>query len=415
MKRFLIAVLLLLGSLGAAFAQAPSATFCYVPNTTPPNNWQPCSATNPLQISGSISASLGGFTPSTSGARGTPFTVTTSDSSGTLPTGTVVIVSNPGANPMYCNVNGVAATTSDQPVAAGVGNWFAFTIPTGVTTLHCIATGGSTTANMLGGSGLATGSGGGGGGGGGGAITIASGGVASGAYASGAFASGAFAAGSIASGAAVDGWDVTMGAKADLAWVSGAGSLIAIAKTIANNTGGAIPAGSANIGGVEIFDSGGTNKLSVNASGAALVTGTGGTFPVTGTFWQTTQPVSLTASTTGGCSPYTPFVPTAGDNHQVIKNGAGTVCAIQISNNSATKNYARLYDAGTGFNGCNSATGVIFAFEIPPTDSGFSIPVGGANGMSFSTGLSICITSGFGLTDTTNATATAMYVNVQFK
>jgi hypothetical protein len=164
MKRLLIAVLLLLGSLGAAFAQAPSATYCYVANTTPPNNWQPCSATNPLQISGSISASLGGFTPSTSGARGTPFTVTTSDSSGTLPTGTVVIVSNPGANPMYCNVNGVAATTSDQPVAAGVGNWFAFTIPAGITTLHCIATGGSTTANMLGGSGLATGSGGGGGG-----------------------------------------------------------------------------------------------------------------------------------------------------------------------------------------------------------------------------------------------------------
>jgi hypothetical protein len=44
---------------------------------------------------------------------------------------------------MYCNVNSVAATTSDQLIAAS--SWFAFTIPTEVTALHCIATGGSTT------------------------------------------------------------------------------------------------------------------------------------------------------------------------------------------------------------------------------------------------------------------------------
>jgi hypothetical protein len=121
--------------------------------------WQ-C-AGSAVPISGTITASLGSFTPSASGARGTPFTVNLTDSSGTLPTGAVVVVSNPGANPMYCNVNGVAATVSDQPVPASDG-WFAFTIPTGVTTLHCIATGGTTTANMLGGSGLPTGTGGGG-------------------------------------------------------------------------------------------------------------------------------------------------------------------------------------------------------------------------------------------------------------
>jgi hypothetical protein len=285
MKRFLIATLLLLGSIGTALAGQESDTFCFVSGAVSPNNWVPCSASTPLQIAGSISASLGGFTPSTSGARGTPFTVTTSDSSGTLPTGTVVIVSNPGANPMYCNVNGVAATTSDQPVAAGVGNWFAFTIPAGVTTLHCIATGGSTTANMVGGSGLATGSGGGGGSGG--AVTIASGGVASGAYASGAFASGAFASGSIASGAVasgaiasgaiVDGADVTLGTKADAAWTSGSGTLIAIAKAIATNTGVAIPAGANVIGYVSndpCAQAAKTNVAISTASGTtALVTG----------------------------------------------------------------------------------------------------------------------------------------------
>jgi hypothetical protein len=43
-----------------------------------------------------------------------------------------------------------------------------------------------------------------------------------------------------------------------------------------------------------LIDTGGTNAASVSAGGALLVTGTGGTFPVTGTFWQATQPVSGT-------------------------------------------------------------------------------------------------------------------------
>lgn len=123
----------------------------------------PISSSNPMPVTGSFSASLGGFTPSSSGARGTPISVTTADSSGTLPSGTVVVATNAGSNPMYCNVNGVAATTSDQLITAS-GGWFAFTIPSGITVLHCIATGGSTTANMVGGSGLPTGTGGGSGG-----------------------------------------------------------------------------------------------------------------------------------------------------------------------------------------------------------------------------------------------------------
>jgi hypothetical protein len=127
--------------------------------------WAPCTAANPLAVSASVTASVSGFQPSASGARGTPVSVTTSDSSGTLPTGTVVAVTNVGSNPMYCNVNNVAATTSDQLITSG-GGWFAFTIPTGVTVLHCIATGSTTTANMVGGAGLATGIGGGSSGGG---------------------------------------------------------------------------------------------------------------------------------------------------------------------------------------------------------------------------------------------------------
>lgn len=178
----------------------------------------PCGdATTPLQITGTFSAALGGFTPSASGARGTPVAVTTGDSSGTLPTGTVVDVSNVGSNPMYCNVNGVAATTADKLIASN--SWFEFTIPAGVTVLHCIATGGSTAANTVGGSGLGTGAGGGSsGGGGGGAITAAV---------------NSYAAGALSSGAGVDGWDLTQGTKADSAYAgSGSASEIAALKGI---------------------------------------------------------------------------------------------------------------------------------------------------------------------------------------
>ena len=49
------------------------------------------------------------------------------------------------------------------------------------------------------------------------------------------------ASGSLASGAGTDGWDATEGTKADSAWSSGSGSVIAILKTVATNTGSIIP------------------------------------------------------------------------------------------------------------------------------------------------------------------------------
>jgi hypothetical protein len=103
--------------------------------------------------------------------------------------------------------------------------------------------------------------------------------------------------------------------------------------------------------------------------------------------------------------------PTASDNHAVIKNGAGTLYGAVGFNNSVTINYLRYYNLGTGFNGCNSATGLIAQFQIPPS-GGFSIqaPVG----IAFGTGLSICVTSGYATTDTTNATASAMSVTTLY-
>lgn len=212
LKRITLAIALLLAPI-PALAQSSVLPYFYAPSGVK----TPVGSDNPFPVTGNISASLSPFTPGLSGARGTPLTVTTADSSGNLPTNTgSVIVSNVGSNPMYCNVNAVAATTADQLITSG-GGWFNFGIPSGVTTLRCIATGGSTTANSVGGSGLGAGTGGGSGGGGG-AVTIASGAVASGAF---------------ATGAGVDGWDITQGARADAAWTSGSGSVISLLKAIA--------------------------------------------------------------------------------------------------------------------------------------------------------------------------------------
>ncbi len=198
-----------------AKAQQQTVKLC-IP--TSPTACANVTASNPLPVSGSFSATLSGFAPATTG---TPIAVTTGGVTGTLPAGTVVVATNVGTtNAAYCKL-GASATTSDQYIAPN-GGWFAFTVGAS-TQLTCITSTSTTTVNMVGGSGLATGTGGGGGsgGGGGGAVTMASGAVASGAYSSGSIASGAFASGSIASGAFASG-SVSSGAYASGSLASGA-------------------------------------------------------------------------------------------------------------------------------------------------------------------------------------------------
>ncbi len=107
----------------------------------------PVSSTNPMPVSG-------GFQPA---SVGTPIAVTTSGAMGTLPSGTVVIASNVGANTAYCAL-GASSSMAQQPIPAGA--WFAFTVSS-VTQLTCLTSTGTTTVNMVGGAGLPTGGAGG--------------------------------------------------------------------------------------------------------------------------------------------------------------------------------------------------------------------------------------------------------------
>ncbi len=120
--------------------------------------------------------------------------------------------------------------------------------------------------------------------------------------------------------------------------------------------------------------------------------------------------------TAGGLSVYN-VQPTAGDNHANIKNGAGQVYKISITGNATqtTVQYVRLYNAASGFNGCNSATNLVYQNAIPFSTNGAGILDFWPTGMAFSTGISICVTGGYATNDTTNATASAMIVNIGYK
>lgn len=153
-----------------------------------------------------------------------------------------------------------------------------------------------------------------------------------------------------------------------------------------------------------------TNPLSLTTAGDLRVVANPGNV-------QNTTPwlVTLVGNTNSGNMSSLFLQPTASDNHQNVKNGATTVYHIAATNNSATVNYLRLYNAGTGFNGCNSATGIVNQIAIPASTSGAGFVQDITQGMYFSTGLSVCVTSGYAVNDTTNATASAMSITMLFK
>lgn len=132
------------------------------------------------------------------------------------------------------------------------------------------------------------------------------------------------------------------------------------------------------------------------------------------------QEVTITNGTSG---PYPYYISTAAsDNHATICSGSTCLLSdLDVGNSSATVNYIRFYNAGTGFNGCNSSTNLFFKMTIPGNASGGGFIKSWAQGLSPGsltnstvTGISICITSVNTLTDTTAATA-LIDVNVAYR
>jgi hypothetical protein len=130
---------------------------------------------NPGHIAGTFNGSVSGFQPTPAYAQ---LSVGPTSSRVPLPSGLVVIVYNTGANAAYVTLgnSSVTATVGNDVIPAG--GWVAFTVGTN-TNLAAIETAGTTSLNISGGTGLATGAGGGGGGGGGGGSNASVGSIGS--------------------------------------------------------------------------------------------------------------------------------------------------------------------------------------------------------------------------------------------
>lgn len=225
--------------------------------------------------------------------------------------------------------------------------------------------------------------------------------------------------------------------------------------------------------------------VSQDLSGNLRVTGSGGTFPVTGTFWQATQPVSgtfwqATQPVSGTFFQATQPVSNAGTfavqaaqsgawdvdnsgtfavqatqagtwnigtvttlpalvagsasigsvtldsgtslnskislattNTTVVKASAGTLYDITVGNNSANIAYLKVYNATSVT--CGSGTPVLRYIVPGATSGGAGSNVVSSVGMSFSTGMSYCLTGAIADADTTAVAANAYLINVTYK
>jgi hypothetical protein len=322
----------------AAGADGGTPTYRYV--TACDGTFGPLTASGPSTLTydqhGQQCGAGGGGGGGTAGFQpapvGSPIAVTTGGVTGTLPAGSVVVASNVGTtNIAYCAL-GAATTTAWQPISPN-GGWFAFTVGA-ATQLSCITTASTTTVNMVGGSGLPTGTGGGGGGTGGGAATI------------------------------IDGGDATQGAKADTACGTDAGTgctteqrlaRIATNLTTLNTTAGAPVNNVAASGADPCFGSLKANfPISTAAGTTQLVAGvsakkiyvcsslvvSGGVAAVSfieGTNSSCASPAAVVGSTTAANG--IPLVANAG-----WQMGSGTGTVAQTANNA---NYLCLFQSST--------------------------------------------------------------------
>lgn len=183
MKRFLVSAAvflsLALGYTENSVAQStatPSVVGALYTSGCTPSTATPCfkqyDATTPLPVSGTFSATLGGFTPAAGATAALSVTSTSSDVA--LPAGADVVVTNTGTKTAYVRMQAGAGTavTTDLPIVAGAAAGFHITTATHISAISSGSD--TTTLQIQGGAGLVTGYGGGSssGGGSGGDVNI---------------------------------------------------------------------------------------------------------------------------------------------------------------------------------------------------------------------------------------------------
>jgi hypothetical protein len=245
-------------------------------------------STNPGKVAGTFSATLSGFAPTPAYSQ---LNVGPSSARVGLPSGTAVVVYNTGSYAAYVTLgnSSVTATTSDDVIQPN--SWMAFTVGSN-TYLAAIETAGATALNISGGSGLPTGAGVGSGG----SVPTGSAGSPNASVVSVQGISGG-------TGVPVTGtfWQTTQPVSGTFWQATQPVSLASLpALAAGSNTIGAVTQASGpwtfnwtQLNGTALGSPSnyGTSPGAVEVQGVnAYVTNT---VPVSGTFWQTTQPVSL--------------------------------------------------------------------------------------------------------------------------
>jgi hypothetical protein len=136
--------------------------------------------------------------------------------------------------------------------------------------------------------------------------------------------------------------------------------------------------------------------------------------PVSGTFYQTTQPVSPTAATSGGATPYK-FIAAAGANQDstVVKNAAGQVFSIVAMCLVATARFVKLYDKASAPTSGDTPVHTLMIPANSTTGAGFSIPL--SMPLVFANGISFRLTTGVADNDTGACTAADCVLNLGYK
>lgn len=239
---------------------------------TAPPSWLPVSASNPLPVTGTFSASLGGFVPSGSYAT---LTATASSSASTaLPTNTgTVAFQNQTAVAVSCTLASGSATATTNEIIVPAGSTL-FVGTTGYSNAACInQTGSASNVIVLaGGSGLGTGFGGG-----------------SSGSSSGGAVYGPTAGGSAAANPPVQIGGVQTNSNTGLVqpWVinsSGNGLIDAPAgSALLAAVNAAVPCLNATASNTNSYSNAGTNPTNCDLNGNLYVNGSGHTQPVSGT------------------------------------------------------------------------------------------------------------------------------------
>jgi hypothetical protein len=171
------------------------------------------------------------------------------------------------------------------------------------------------------------------------------------------------------------------------------------------------------------------------------------TYPVTGTFWQATQPISATslplptgastyaaqqsmqtaldaikantATNAGAPTPVTPYslVAAMGNNATSVKTSATQLTGLTVTNATSGYRYLMLYNLATA-----PVTGStpLITLGVPPTQS-VTLPIPSGKYLNFSTGLSLAVGSAAslgtlvsGLLGTTGVSANDMVINATY-